>query len=529
MAVILFGVRLEATTYTVKASGGGNYTTIQACASVAKAGDTCTVYAGTYSETPAPANSGTAGSPITFAVNPGDCVTVSGFSLGSRSYITLGTPAASSCSNAGLTYSGFEFTGSVTWTQISHVIMQNNYAHSSSAQCFRGPTSNSSGSSSYDSLLNNIVQYCGGTGASLTSGATIEGDHWLIDGNQISHVQSAMQLYCGYCVVRNNNFGPLAVSDYATQHTQPLESSCSGDFPLQHMLYENNVTHDWRGPNAHLFLMRDVNQCGMTGNITRLSVGYNIGADWTANDSYSLKTYSYNNSDSQMELDSGKAYSSYTFQSSDTGNVVKNFIQQDSWNTGGSDYCLYADSTSTSGFVEGGNICYLSTGSVTWNQDYSGYSSAASDKLNVNPMYVSATSNLHLQAGSPAINAGIALTTAVGAGSSSTSLTVADAGYFSDGYGIPNVAGDWIRIGGANGPTAQIASVNYSTNVLTLTSPVSWSTGASVYLYKDSNGNAQLNLANANPDMGAYQYSTGSSTPPAAPVPPVVSAPVVVP
>ena len=36
--------------YTVKAGGGGEYTTIQTCANATVAGDTCTVYAGTYNE-----------------------------------------------------------------------------------------------------------------------------------------------------------------------------------------------------------------------------------------------------------------------------------------------------------------------------------------------------------------------------------------------------------------------------------------------------------------------------------------------
>jgi hypothetical protein len=42
----------SATTYTVKAAGGGNYTTISACAAVVTAGSTCEIFAGTYSETP---------------------------------------------------------------------------------------------------------------------------------------------------------------------------------------------------------------------------------------------------------------------------------------------------------------------------------------------------------------------------------------------------------------------------------------------------------------------------------------------
>src|SRR5271165_6249285 len=115
----LYGtIRVEAATYTVKTGGGGNYTTIQACANVAVAGDTCVVYAGTYNETVAPAHSGTAGNPITFQVNPGDCVTVTGWSLASLSYVTIGTPSIHVCTNGSFTYSGFEITGgNVRWTQ----------------------------------------------------------------------------------------------------------------------------------------------------------------------------------------------------------------------------------------------------------------------------------------------------------------------------------------------------------------------------------------------------------------------------
>src|SRR6267378_2725910 len=72
-------VSAGATNYTVKAGGGGNYTTIQACANATNAGDTCTVYAGTYNETPSIRRSGTGSAGvctacITFTVNPGDTV-----------------------------------------------------------------------------------------------------------------------------------------------------------------------------------------------------------------------------------------------------------------------------------------------------------------------------------------------------------------------------------------------------------------------------------------------------------------------
>ena len=59
------------TTYTVKKDGTGNYTTIQACADVAKAGDTCLVYPGNYPERVDTKFGGTSS-------NPSTCVPVVG-------------------------------------------------------------------------------------------------------------------------------------------------------------------------------------------------------------------------------------------------------------------------------------------------------------------------------------------------------------------------------------------------------------------------------------------------------------------
>ena len=117
-----------------------------------------------------------------------------------------------------------------------------------------------------------------------------------------------------------------------------------------------------------------------------------------------------------------------------------------------------------------------------------------------------------MQAGSPAVGAGVALTRATGSGSNSTSLTVADAHGFQPGWA--GVQPDWIRIGAST--TVQIAAVNYTNNVIALASPVTWTSGAPIFLYKDSDGTVVLN--GANPDIGAYPASSGGGTPaPAAP------------
>jgi hypothetical protein len=129
--------------------------------------------------------------------------------------------------------------------------------------------------------------------------------------------------------------------------------------------------------------------------------------------------------------------------------------------------------------------------------------------------------DLTFGAGSAAINGGTYLTQANGTGSNSTTLIVDDALYFQDGtWGSDLARGvtlfpDWIAIGTINN-VVQISSINYSTNTITLSFPTTWSNGASIWLYKKSDG-TQVLYGSA-PDYGAYEYVVISDTiPPAAP------------
>jgi hypothetical protein len=102
---------------------------------------------------------------------------------------------------------------------------------------------------------------------------------------------------------------------------------------------------------------------------------------------------------------------------------------------------------------------------------------------------------------SPAIDAGTFLTTTVGAGSGTT-LTVADAGFFMDGFGL--IAGDMIQVGSQS--PVQITAINYGTNAITVAQSISWSAGQGVSLPYSGN----------KPDIGAYEYKTdGNITLPA--------------
>jgi hypothetical protein len=504
LSVFLLGAHAEAANYTVKAGGGASYPTIQACASAAAAGDTCTVFAGNYNETVNISKSGSQGNPITFQANPGDTVTVQGWNLGSSSWIVIGGSAANT---------GFEVTNGpgFTWTAMNHVVIQNNNVHHTSGRCFQGPNGSGSGAATYNSILNNTVTYCGNGQA---QGFIVEGNHWLISGNTISHVEDGIALYGDHHVIRGNKFGPVLQSEYGSQHPDALESSCAGDFPLTRMVFEGNTIVDWGQSDAHIFLLRDTNSCGQSDQIIRFNAAADIGSYFAANDTNSHNVRIYNNSVSNTQSSSSsKDFTDITFTNGDTGAKVINNIFADMTRTNSVDWCIYYDPSSAAGFVEHNNLCYITGYTGAWKGPASTANAVTSllDFFNKDPQFVDPMSDLHIQAGSAAIGAGGSLTNAATAGSGSTSLTVADAGFFQDGYGISGVQPDWIRIGAAT--TVQIASVNYSTNAITLANAASWSANDPIYLYKDSKGAVVLN--GARPDLGAYQVGGGqTSTPP---------------
>ncbi len=107
-----------------------------------------------------------------------------------------------------------------------------------------------------------------------------------------------------------------------------------------------------------------------------------------------------------------------------------------------------------------------------------------------------------LQATSPLIDAGAWLTTVVSASGNGLSFTVADSGYFCDGWGI--VEGDTIQF--QNQTTkAKITTIDYLANRITVDRTMSWTKGLGV----------SLAYSGAAPDIGAKEL--GDTAPPAAP------------
>jgi hypothetical protein len=98
---------------------------------------------------------------------------------------------------------------------------------------------------------------------------------------------------------------------------------------------------------------------------------------------------------------------------------------------------------------------------------------------------------------SPAIDVGAFLTTTVASGSG-ISMPVADARYFSDGFGIPGAVPDTVQLQG-EATAVTVQAVDYATNTLTLSAPLTWGASQGV-------AHAFTGLA---PDLGAWEYYDG--------------------
>ena len=176
--------------------------------------------------------------------------------------------------------------------------------------------------------------------------------------------------------------------------------------------------------------------------------------------------------------------------------IKNNLLYQ---NTGGDVYFYYTSAASQTVL---GN--YYATAS---NNSAPMAALAGNTVSTANPVFadISAQTNVsaimnfdfHLQLGSPAIDKGTFLTAAAAAGTG-TVITVADAGYFVDGYGITD--GDLIQLQGQT-ETARIVKVDFGANTITVDKTLTWTSGQGIAL-------AYYGTA---PDAGAFEYNPAGS------------------
>jgi hypothetical protein len=486
--------------------------TITKANQILAAGDTVFIKAGTYTSYMAPNNSGTAASRITYQNYGSDVVTIAGTSyavyLNGKSYITVTGIHANNCARFVYIING------------SNNIISNNTFDQQNPTT-EWSTSYISQNSQYNRIYNNRFSKGGEcTAGGVDSGAVLEigseesstdlTRYNLIENNVFFHGgHHVVALHTGYNTFRNNYVHNEAWSRSRGNRNLYL----NGKDPVTgHNLIEGNLFGYAARPCDDYTV----------GNVS-MSTPYNIFRynKLYHHNAYGLGTYSYtgysngsynriyNNTifnsgyDIYPTYNNGSEDTAITFMhSANIGNALKNNLYY-------SNYQLYT-----------GN-----TGSQTYANEFNGDTRG-------NPLFVNASTtppadkadstlpNLDLQAGSPAINSGGALTTvAVADTGSGTSLVVSDASYFQDGTFAPSgtVQADWIAVGTV-GNTVQISVINYATNTITLANSISRSDGQSVWLYKKSDG-ARV-LSGTAPDAGAYEVNSASS--PLKPLPPTI-------
>jgi hypothetical protein len=550
LGVLLLGAScgVKAGVYHVSASGNDGssgsdaapWRSLVKANSMAVAGDMVIIHAGTYSDGVHPNNSGTAASPIIFQAAQGEKVV-----LNTSTGVLLGS------SSSYIIVDGFEIHASyqvVNLTGSRYITIRNcslfggrgNYA----AFCLN--------SASYCVIQNNYFDRqdpdadgLGGDGIKVVGSS----NHNLIEGNTVircEHIAfcsayGSSSSYQSYNVWRNNT----AYFNHTNFSLQDAVDRC---------VVENNTGYYmglvWTGGNGNCFQFTGRN-C-----IIRYNTFYDdtatvytnrqwvsiigCGAGVPSGNDPSLEYNKIYNNTVYGESDQGWAKAGWRLDNYKTGlynryNVLKNNIFARATASQVDDIDVTVGLGAMSNTYDGNLLCGASGRAATVRYEYNGgnvvwsladairnkpgqWSSAnkEGDPLFVNTVAQGPGKNFNLNPGSPAIDAAVNLTNASNGGSGSTTLVVADANYFIDGWGIPGVNRDSIRID--NTEPVGVARVDYSTNTITLDSPRSWSSSARIYYFRSDRfqGNA--------PDIGAHE-SGGSSLVSKVPTTPVLVSP----
>jgi uncharacterized repeat protein (TIGR02543 family) len=521
---------VQATTYYVNKAAGNDaaagtsvstaWATIGKANTTLRAGDTVYIRAGTYYEAIMPANSGTAGNPITYCNYPGESPLIDG-----------GSSLTACVMISGLNYitvDGFRCHGGwLYWWRLvnsSRCIIKNcTFWYIGGANKLDvGSLENSH----YNQILDN--SFDGGQPVVFAQQDLMHvfngSSHNLIEGNYFgyaSHNDIMMRYGCDYNVFRSNVFENKWHTGFSNYDYYSFPAYC---------VFENNVARNcgiehyscpdpadaaktislhnacgW-GPGPKSICRNNVfynNGLGMAlgghGVITDTKVYHNsfyrnwINMSGNASESTLNGNVFVNNLlyEHQVDFEDGIHYYDYDIYIYVTLDPYSHNV----WTK--NNIASHMSGALSSSILYGYSAPYfvgtLAQLQATMPSDW--YGNYQFDPQFVNP----AGGNLNLQPTSPAIDAGTHLTLTTNAGNNSTTLTVADAGYFFSGSGapwyVPGTVGDTIYIEGAG--SRQIASINHDTNTITLASPMTWASAKKVY-HRAYSGNA--------PDIGAFEY-----------------------
>jgi hypothetical protein len=495
-------------TYSVATTGSDDslgtlakpFRTFAKAASVAEKGDTIYIRNGSYSERLLP-HSGAVNEPIYWIVYPGETVTLTSTTYGADvsgiNYVVLDGFTFSGNSNAinSQNSTGIEVKNCVisAWTGWTGIGL------SGSKWVISGCTFNpGAGTVSKDGIM---------TAWKTTSG--VGSDYNLIEGNTFTNfTHSPINLKNGanHTIVTGNTF-------YGNHHSI---DGVGGNWLPTYNVIERNTIYNYGvwGGGGHAI------QGVSSGDIVRFNFSYDDTNNITGADQYEhVSVENFGGSGISGVKIYHNTFLGYTksprwkatllFSSLVGGEVKLNDVYNNVFEL--TDRYAARERNVTPSNRYAGNILRIpSDGTSPIRYEVAGGAATSYTLANAKTAYpnlwvasnVMATSlayadsanrDMNLTSGSQAHDAGVALTTATNAGTSSNTLTVADAGWFCDGYGLQS--GDLIRIGTTT--AVRVVSVNLTSRTLQLSSARTWSIGDGVFV--DYKGTA--------PDAGAYEYN----------------------
>ncbi|HYE25374.1 MAG TPA: right-handed parallel beta-helix repeat-containing protein [Clostridia bacterium] len=436
------------------------YRDLNSASGAALPGDTILVRGGTFSTQFAPRRSGAQGAPITFKAYPNETVTITDVSeqalyIIGESYLAL---------------DGFTISDVTAWARIEG---SNNITIENST-FLRARSRGTTGSikfvsSHHNRLLNNVIE--GGNDNVYLQ----DSNYNLIQGNTIRMGRhTLLNISCGnYNVVRGNTFhneiqkaGEVYDCEGAVRN-QPVRLDAT-----KRNLWENNRFTYTRGSKSpHRY--NGIQFAGQNG-IVRRNVFYDNQGGGLRVAHYSEEAlYVYGNRIYNNTFYGNRCYGLSTDPDSDSARYYDNDLRNN----------LHYRNTDCSGGPK-----------QMANDNAAANTSTKNTLFTTSPGFVDeAGRDFRLAPGSAAIDTGAFLTTTTAAGSG-TSLKVADARYFFDGFGIAGELGDTIQLQRSR-TRARVVGIDYATNTLTLDVSLTWAGGEGV----------ALAFGGIAPDVGAYE------------------------
>lgn len=465
------------TTYNAAArtcSGGsaGAYRTLSAGLGSASPGDTVLLRAGTYGQL-APSVSGTSAQPITIKSYMGETATITG------SVVGLWIIGRTDLILEGLTVSNS--TGFCRLEDSTRITLQNNTFQNSTGS---GTTAGCKFvRTTHSRMLNNAI--VNGNDSLLLQDAS---DRNLVSGNTFTTGRhSQLSIRCSeYNVIRNNTFANSVQKSIELYDCDSISDAPERFDSTHHNLIEHNRFTQTADSSSY----NDYNaiQHGGQETIVRRNVFYNnLGGGLHYNTYSAEATVLYGNRSYHNVFHDNECWAIYG-----EGENAPNYTDNRVLNS------IFWRNTDCGG-----------GGSQTNIADADAVTMVSNALLSADPGFVSAVGrDYRLTVGSSQIDAGSFLTQTSGAGSG-TSLPVNDVRYFYDGFQISGESGDQIQLQGQVG-TVRVTAINYATNTLTLSAPLTWSAGQGVHLA----------YAGSAPDIGAFEFGLPDLPPPTRPAAP---------